>query len=718
MSLRHEHNGGGGGGSGQKTTIVSPDESIKVVENENDTEVSVDWSKAPIDTEDPFAHVVKDADGIHLSFDLVTETRNGIARAFDKKLLDHSFANTANMVEVTSAQEASYFLNENDEQYEAENGQIIGWQDQNGKKHLSRYTKIGGWDLPRTACWGKGVFDEKHGTLVVIQRRSSTSDDRGPFNVAVRNLYGNWRYVEGNISGDQEIWEWLEYGNGYVVALSGNRSMEVAVSEDGGYTFEKRILPGDLYWRKIRYNERLSSFFIIARNAVYYTYDFLDYYLLTDDDTYSYYDCVFDYDTAMFCILARNDSNVYLLRGTNHTLEQSPAYTITQNVSVTQMSEHAGKCILFNGDSVQNQPELLFEDIWTTPSLYAQINTSGGTKVSDIFIYEENGTVYYDTMSYNTSYYSSAVTKYSWAVSFVKTVNLNNYGVMSRVFRFKDRLFIYGGDWNNHPSSSSFAVAFELTTLNKINDEAYWEELPQIPEDTRGLIGIEDKEVYEVGVQSPYLELKERTLKANASDRYTDYANYRLERVTPTETYVVWCNVELSNMVDGSTKVYEDESCTTEVGIVKQHNYNPNNPNDVEITIDGTDYVYAYIDSKTPVSLATTKAVVDGLTNMATWIANNIYSGVGNAIWKSTDLGTTWAAVGGVTYTAGQGFLVTIYNTVNDMVVVTNDGQQPAVDRSNWVIYYQCVQMSGSFTTYLGCRYTDGNHTDALVLVV
>lgn len=101
-----------------------------------------------------------------------------------------------------------------------------------------------------------------------------------------------------------------------------------------------------------------------------------------------------------------------------------------------------------------------------------------------------------------------------------------------------------------------------------------------------------------------------------------------------------------------------------------------------------------------------------------TLIYQDTFNGVGNAIWISYDGAQTWTQVTGVSYTAGTGFFVLINNNLNDQIVVTNDGQQPESDHSNWVTFYTCVQLTGTFTTYIGCRYTDGTNTDALVMSV
>lgn len=716
MSLIHEHNGAGGDGG--KMTIESPDESIRVTENGNVTEIETDWSKLPIESENQFAHVSKDAEGVHLAYDLVTEEQNGIARAFDKKVLDHSFANTANMAEVSDADNADYFLADNDPQYLAENGQIVGWQDQYGTKHLSRYTKIGDWDLPKYTCWGAGVFDELHGTLVVIQRRSSTASDRGPLELAVRNLYGNWRLVHGNLTGDEEIWSWLEYGNGMIVAMSGNSSMEIAVSRDGGYTWEKKILPVKTYWLKIRYNSAERKFFCIAESYLYATSDFETFDLITDGIGYNLQDCVFD-SNGDYCVLARDSSNVYLLRGSGTTLNTTPVFTYNQNIAVTHAVTCNGYCICYNGDARENTADLYIDDIWGTPTINRLLSVYGGSQRGSIYMYEDSGTVYVCKQIFNSSFHSSSVAKYSYPSTIVKSIDPPS--LVSRSFLFKGKLFLYDGDYNQHQTTSSTAYAYDLKSLTRITEEAYWEELPQIPEDSRGLLGIENKEVYEAGVETPYLKYENRTIKANASDRFTDYANYRLERVTPSDTFVLWCQSARNDIVDGTTKVYSDEDCTDEAGIIHQHNYNPNNPNDVEVIISGVSYVYNFIDSTTPVSLATTKALIDalngggmanfGIQNKSVTITTNGTSTIspdagkllnevevnvsvsggggvpaGNSVWHRNGTTDPFAQV---TVSFSTDHYVCAPNTApNFQVAVTSDGNAPAADSSNVVALF------------------------------
>ena len=106
--------------------------------------------------------------------------------------------------------------------------------------------------------------------------------------------------------------------------------------------------------------------------------------------------------------------------------------------------------------------------------------------------------------------------------------------------------------------------------------------------------------------------LEKRTVGANPeigtvhSDRITEYANYMLQN----SNGVCWCMVDVADMVNNTTKVYSDEECTTEIGVVTNHSYNPNNPLDVEVNIGGTTEVYVIDQTKIPQSLSTTAAVI------------------------------------------------------------------------------------------------------------
>lgn len=151
-----------------------------------------------------------------------------------------------------------------------------------------------------------------------------------------------------------------------------------------------------------------------------------------------------------------------------------------------------------------------------------------------------------------------------------------------------------------------------------------WEEIPVLDDKADGLLCAINGEFNECEVENPYLKYANGNLSVNHSDRFTEYANYRLiEATTADDANVLWCVPDLSAIVDNSTYVYDDEECTHTVGIITNHSYNPNNPNDVEVQIDGALYTYVFQTSKMPVSLATTKALIDAMAGIPANPLNN-----------------------------------------------------------------------------------------------
>jgi len=707
---------GGTGGGSADVDIVSTDETVSISKAGNTFDLSVD--NPTVTSDDGTVSVNHEGNNYDLSIQLVTEEVDGLARAFDKKILDHSFANTAYMGSATKAAEAieTHVLSE-DSQYNPEYGQILGWQDENGNLRLSRMA-VPSWGLPLDSWWIDGCYDSVHGTLCIATTGDPSSNGYdGDFCIAVRRFDTGWKVVRVV---NHEKWNSVCYGNGLIVITTGNSSNEFMWSSDGGYTWTSSSALGSGHWKRARYNETNGYFYFIASERIIRTQDL---------QTFSTY---FTAPTgAEICDITWTDDNdpCYLYYMSGETYFRIGMQTIWHTPNF-----RAEKCIYKNGylvtwydgsvfiDRDNPNDNTRFQSVW-----YTQMS-GGGFDCVDVFA--TSGGV--DVFIASTAMYSN----YQRAVRKVQIVGNSVVGDDTATFGDENSathllpceyegetcFYMFGGasfmpstPYGAKKSKWGNLIKYDLSEL----PPQAWEEIPVLDEKADGLLCAINGEFTEVEVEKDYLKYTPGHLTANHSDRCTEYANYRLvENTTGDNPDILWTPVEMSNIVDNSTPVYDDESCTNAVGVITRHAFNPNNPNDVEVSIGGALSSFTFVTSKMPVSLATTKAVVDGLTNMATWIANNIFSGIGNAIWKSTDLGATWTVVSGVTYTAGQGFLVNIYNTVNDMVIVTNDGQQPAADRTNWVIYYQCVQLSGNFTTYLGCRYTDGNHTDALVLVV
>lgn len=625
MSLRHEHNGGnGGGGGGQKTTIVSPDESIKVVENENDTEVSVDWSKAPIEAEDPFAHVEKDADGIHLSFDLVTETQNGIARAFDKKILDHSFANTAYMGSATKASEAieTHVLSE-DPQYIPEYGQILGWQDANGKLRLSRMS-VPSWGLPLESWWIDGCYDSVHGTLCIATSGDPSANGYdGDFCIAVRRFNTGWKIVR---SVNHEKWNSVCYGNGLIVITTGNASNEFVWSSDGGYTWTSSSSLGSGHWKRARYNETNGYFYFIASERIIRTKDL---------QTFSTY---FTAPAgAEICDITWTDDNdpCYLYYMGGETYFSIGLQTIWHTPNF-----RAEKCIYKNGylvtwyesslfvDRDHPNDNIRFQNVWYT------MQAGGGIEGVDVFATSGGVDVFISSTAMYSNY-QRAVRKVQIVGDSVVENDTATFGdensathLLTCDYEGETCFYLFGGSsfmpttpYGAKKSRWGNLIKYDLSEL----PPQAWEEIPVLDEKADGLLCAINGEFTEVEVEKDYIKYTAGHLTANHSDRYTEYANYRLiEKTTGDNPNILWCVAELSAIVDGSTYVYDDEECTNSVGIITRSSYNPNNPNDVEVQIDGVTSIYDFQTSKIPVSLATTKAIISALNGkLSSWVGES-----------------------------------------------------------------------------------------------
>ena len=625
MSLRHEHNGGnGGGGDGQKTTIVSPDESIKVVENENETEVSVDWTKAPIETEDPFAHVEKDADGIRLSFDLVTETQNGIARAFDKKILDHSFANTAYMGSATKASEAieTHVLSE-DQQYIPEFGQILGWQDANGKLRLSRMS-VPSWGLPMESWWIDGCYDSVHGTLCIATSGDPSANGYdGDFCIAVRRFDTGWKVVRAV---NHEKWNSVCYGNGLIVITTGNASNEFAWSSDGGYTWTSSSSLGSGHWKRARFNPADGYFYFVASERILRTNDLQNFTTLFTAPTGA--------EINDICFLD-NGSKGYLYYQGGETY-----FRIDSNVIFHTSNFRMEKCIYVNGYLVC----WYISSFWITKDYPSDHNlrfhdvlfASGQQEVEDIVaVATSYGADFFITGNANVGF-NRIVRKVSVSGDSVVGDNskyiVSDYMSATHLFLCEndgeDAIFLFGGasfmpstPFGAKKSQWGNLLKYDLTEL----PPQAWEEIPVLDEKADGLLCAINGEFTEVKVENDYLKYTAGNLTANHSDRYTEYANYRLiEKTTGDDTNILWCVAELSAIVDGSTYVYDDEECTNSVGIITRSSYNPNNPNDVEVQIDGVTSIYDFQTSKIPVSLATTKAIISALNGkLSSWVGES-----------------------------------------------------------------------------------------------
>ena len=611
----------GNGGGSSDFDVVSTDESVLVNRQGDTFDLSV--SKTTVSSDDGTVEVTRENDNYDLSINLVTEEKDGLARSFDKKIHDHSFANTAYMGSATKAADAieTHVLSE-DSQYNPEYGQILGWQDENGKLRLSRMA-VPSWGLPIDSWWIDGCYDSVHGTLCIATSGDPSDNGYdGDFCIAVRRFDTGWKVVRVV---NHEKWNSVCYGNGLIVITTGNSSNEFMWSSDGGYTWTSSSSLGSGHWKRARYNETNGYFYFIASERIIRTQD------LQNFSTYFTAPA-----GAEICDITWTDDNdpcyLYYMSGESYFRINSQVIWHTSNF-------RAEKCIYKNGylvtwydgavfiDRDHPNDNTRFQTVWYT------MQTGGGFEGVEVFA--TSGGV--DVFIASTAMYSN----YQRAVRKVQVVGDSVVGNNTATFGDEDSathlltcdyegetcFYLFGGTsfmpltpYGAEKSQWGNLIKYDLSEL----PPQAWEEIPVLDDKADGLLCAINGEFNECEVENPYLKYANGNLSVNHSDRFTEYANYRLiEATTADDANVLWCVPDLSAIVDNSTYVYDDEECNHTVGIITNHSYNPNNPNDVEVQIDGALYTYVFQTSKMPVSLATTKALIDAMAGIPANPLNN-----------------------------------------------------------------------------------------------
>lgn len=582
-------------------------------------------------------------------YDLVTEEVNGIARAFDKRVLDHSLHNVAQMGMCQNEQEAIAKLTSVDDQYREEYGQYIGWRDAQANPILSRCSYSPIWTLPSSETWVDAVYDDQHGTICVlcVGTEGRYPGEEGDFLVATRKIRGPWE--KRNVT-FYERWICLAYGNGIIVALTGNSSSEFAISHDGGFTWDFNRFSSSYEALKCRFIDGL--FYVVTKFGYFTTEDFV---------TFSQYNNVTGLldvckDGGGICLLTYRSQKYYVDRsvygGTSSVIYDNSQ---TSKISLDEIYYFRDGWFMATsrggyreeGSSSRPYTAIFHDNGNGTVSINtgASVNVSEGETLVQAIPYIRNNyfqnrelqffvSSYKDgnvTIRYNTyDTVSGFSTHPVWSERTgdvqptyllpcnVKPEDMASGGETNLIFSFSGGVLKYGGvksasSYGYMETVMSTDIGYDYIEYSPANK---WERIPLPNEFQNGIIAVHDREVKEVTVKDPYLEYdrEDVTLKANASDRITDYENYRLVSLsTEAEYQEIFCIVPRANIVDGSTKVYSDEACTVEVGVIQEHDYNINNPNDTRVLIDGASWVYSFQDSKTPVSLATTKAVIDAM---------------------------------------------------------------------------------------------------------
>lgn len=739
MAIDKETNKAIGGGSG--IDIESTDQSITITETEpGKKDLSVNWADMPgttITSPDGSVEIGNpDKNNFSLSVPMATEERNGRLSAVGKYQNDHS-----QLIETTeeaaTANIAAGLLMNKDLEFYPEEGQMMTWKDPNGKLHLSRYepntAKNNGF-IPSN--WRTAVYDSVAQSIIVESKSGDTeSPAAGQFRVA-QSFNGGWTWTNYlDTTSPVENWGIGTAHNGTAVFISRNTSREIEYSTDGGVTWVRANLPARKRWDSVWVDENDRFCFHNESNEVFATSDFSSYtnvstdypngcrcYFLPDDP--SRYPS--SSKKSNWVCLVREQvfgmwQNVIYLKGTNgwfryYTMGSGPA--VTRHFEISINYEDAGGTVtttnadLFVNDEMRAYSSILWiddnhrcfiigesSDWWVYPTWYS-------VKDGKLWAVVSNGTQIYNAVgNIPISGTDLAIDKTDVAIEGTQAVNFIPYGSNS--------IFTFGGVKHDDTGFRQSDFNVFLTIMGKTvvaTPPDFWREIPLIDENKNGLL-LQEGNTVNTAELGQYIE--KRTVGANTeigtvhSDRITEYANYQLKN----SNGVCWCMVDVADMVDNTTKVYSDEECTAEIGVVTLHSYNPNNPLDVEVSIGGTTQVFVIDQTKIPQSLATTAAIIAAIEAAKKKVP------VAETIWFVHN--GVASKVQNINFNSNTGmFEKTISNNVGDQIVATTDDQQPSPDYSNISILYTCVQVSGTFTTYIGCVYTDGTRTAPLLMSV
>lgn len=273
-------------------------------------------------------------------------------------------------------------------------------------------------------------------------------------------------------------------------------------------------------------------------------------------------------------------------------------------------------------------------------------------------------------------------------------------------------LGVDGMTYHFNSSDASFGNTMQLYDyVSGYEGIGEWEEIPILSPNTRGLLQATSKGFEELKVGNPYLLIgkndeDEAALLANASDRCEEYLNHRLYMRYEGELFECWCVADWANIVDGTTLVYNDEECTDPVGVIQDHNYNPNNPYDTEILAYGETFVFTWDTKNYPEALATTYAVIEA--------AKKKTSILGNAVYYKPNGSGSWVRAS-VTWT-GSAYTCAPSTTQHFIVVVTVDDSEPAADYSNASAMFAWT-LGATFGVDAVVGFTSEPHGDGVITI-
>jgi len=627
--MGYTNSGGSRGGSviiNKNIDIQSPNDSISInkIENENDVlyelETNIDASNVSVENTDGSIEVVETIDEngnktYNVSCEtyveeeletkqdvlgLVTEEINGIARSLDKKILDKSFINSNAIDEghlYNSADEASESLIvESDGYYYPTTGSTMHYLNQNKDLILSRFYKSlgisGNANTPYR--WTGAAY--KNG-MYVISSQSDVNDGEGACKVAYSTNGTQWTIIEA--SSTHESWRKVEAGSDYFIIWSGNRSSEYLYSTDG-ISWNLASALQNIYHIGFKY--RNGRWVAIGREGVGASNVMIEEFTLINQNPLRS-------EIVVESTFHANDfeflnSNYVILGGSQLMIVDAIDKT---QISYIQLSNPYNHIYLSNGKLfllATNKIAVSDDGItWTEKDLYFNPSTN--------IIYSA-GKYLCASASENKIYYSLDLD--TWQSMTLPSSSSESWCDM---IDSPNGILLTAGALNPYQQGWMTDIAYLLNSSNLVvKNLGLWVEMPVLDTSTNSILAVSDRKFVNVQLDK-YLTLINDMLSVTTFDRYTKYANHPAIALSNLSEYQqIWINVANSAIVDGTTNAYSDEACTQSIGVITRHDYNLNNPLEIEVTIDSSIFVYEYINSLYPEGVASMKALIDGLASV------------------------------------------------------------------------------------------------------
>ena len=574
---------------------------------------------------DGSVEITETDNSVDLSVPLVTEQSHGRERKFDKLVRDHSFMNVISIdssASYATAAEANQSLMDADSEYYPVAGQTIRFVGNDGRLHDYRYNGNYIIDRNGTNNWWCGACYDVANNVWLINRNSGG----GTQMKSGRSASGMFWSITDYPASPTEKRVMMASASFGSAVMSGNQSAEYEFTAYGGdETWISRRLGSTANYHSLKRatilvnNVPTDVLLFINTGATRYLpsslndapfvsqsdiLNSLGYNIRVsgnDGDLADDVDVFVDgngKENLFIFWIRRSDSSrhiTWVRRNDNNGWNEVDTYTFASGAKVRKCDYKNGFLYCYIGDlgspSIEADAYVLStaNDTITLLATYANTNILIPTAYGIVRI-----------VGYKSIYVDNTL------VTLPTTLAANQYLTTTASDGDKAVLIATGGlQYNQQVGNYAFMLDAEK---RKITNNAEWEELPIMTEENHGIVTVEDA-VIKSATYDEYLKYtkSDRKLSAIASDRTTQYQNFKIKG---TDHEDLWCAVAIAEMVDGTTKVYSDEECTIEAGTITAHSYNPNNPLDLTVAIDGTSYRFEYVESKIPVSLATTKALL------------------------------------------------------------------------------------------------------------